>query len=390
MFSVEPHGRVIRRDSMHNPALHEVERGQVLIAGAGTLGENELYGRALLADGRLTGKYVGPDSMTLIFENPDDDFSIFAYAWLASPTGLQAIRAASYGTKILRFREDLLTTLPVPEGSAPTVKRVANLVRLATLKREAYAESITLCRQLLESLPGMSEAHEACTTRSRRTLLWNGPLPSLCAWNFASGGGAIQILRDKWKAQLQDVLVDDGAFLGARYARIECSPQHGIEFMSQRDVFMIRPVGRRIAVPNIPERLLFVGDDALLVGGRGQTNEGSIFGRVELATFTRKGAGVTSDILRVIPTNGFRELTYAYLSTTVGQWLLKSTAIGTSIPAMRMDLLKMLPFPEVSSGTMNLVRTYVLSAELARIEADRAESEALRIIEEEVLPQWLR
>jgi hypothetical protein len=81
MFSVEPHGRVIRRDSMHNPALHEVERGQVLIAGAGTLGENELYVRALLADGRLTGKYVGPDSMTLIFENPDDDFSIFAYAW---------------------------------------------------------------------------------------------------------------------------------------------------------------------------------------------------------------------------------------------------------------------------------------------------------------------
>jgi hypothetical protein len=389
MFSVEPRGRIIRRDSMHDPNLHLIERGQVLIAGAGTLGENELYGRALFADGRLCGKYVGPDSMTLIFEDPDDDFSVFAYAWLASPTGLQAIRAASYGTKILRFRYDLLTTLPVPEASSSTVKRVANLVRLTTLKREQYAESITFCRSLFESLPGLSEALEACTTRSRRSLLWSGSLPSLCAWNFASGGGAVQILLDRWKSRLQDVLVDDGVFLGARFARIDCSPNHGIDFMSQRDVFMIRPVGRRIATPNVPERFLFVGDDALLVGSRGQTNEGSIFGRVELASFTRKGCGVTGDILRVIPAKGFRELAYAFLSTTVGQWLLKSTAIGTSIPAMRIDLLKLLPFPELSTGTMNVIRDHVLNAEVARTEADRAEAEAIRIIEEEVLPQWL-
>jgi hypothetical protein len=63
--------------------------------------------------------------------------------------------------------------------------------------------------------------------------------------------------------------------------------------------------------------------------------------------------------------------------------------MGTSIPAMRIDLLKQLPFPEISTATLNKIRDHVLSAEVARTEADRAEAEAIRIIEQEVLPQWL-
>jgi hypothetical protein len=118
-------------------------------------------------------------------------------------------------------------------------------------------------------------------------------------------------------------------------------------------------------------------------------NEGSIFGRVELASFAGCRCGVTQDILRVLMRDGFRELAYAFLSTTVGQWLLKSTAMGTSIPSMRIDLLKQLPFPDPSTAPMGAIRQHVLLAEAARIEADQAESEALRIIEQEVLPLWL-
>lgn len=58
-------------------AQHEIRRFDVLLAGAGTLGENELYGYALIADGRLISKYVGPDSMTLVFKEPGSEFSLF-------------------------------------------------------------------------------------------------------------------------------------------------------------------------------------------------------------------------------------------------------------------------------------------------------------------------
>jgi hypothetical protein len=47
MFAAEPMGRVIRMDSMARPERHRIRRWQVLIAGAGTLGDNELYGRSI-------------------------------------------------------------------------------------------------------------------------------------------------------------------------------------------------------------------------------------------------------------------------------------------------------------------------------------------------------
>lgn len=389
MFATEPMGRVIRRDSMREPGKHVVERGQVLIAGAGTLGENELYGRALIADDRLVGKYVGPDSMTLVFQEPDADLSLFAYAWLASPTGVQAVRSTSYGTKILRFREDLFTSLPIPMAAASIMKRVAAQIRRAMKGREAYSQSIKASRRLVEAIPDVAEALVACSTRRRRSVMWSGPLPSICAWNFAAGGGAVSLLRDRWRATLRDVLVPNGVFNGPRFARVDCAPPHGIEFLAQRDIFLMRPVARRIVRPDVPDRLLFVPPDALIVGGHGQMNEGSIFGRVELASVVPPKSGVTQDILRVLVRGDFRELAYAFLSTAVGQWLLKSTAVGTSIPLMRPDLLEQLPFPDAGLVAIGDIRRHVMDAEAARIEATNAEAEAIRIIEHEVLPQWL-
>ena len=389
MFAAEPRGRVIRRDSMHRPEAHLVERGHVLIAGAGTLGENELYGRSLLADVRLVGKYVGPDSMTLVFEEPDSDIVLFAYAWLASPTGVEAIRSTSYGTKILRFRDDLFTSLPVPTAPRTVVGRVAAQVRRAQLGREQYASAIAACRRLVESNGDVAEALEACATRQRQSVQWAGPFASLCAWNFAAGGGAVPLLRARWKTSLRDILPANGVFNGPRFARIDCAAPHGIEFLSQRDVFLIRPVPRRIVRPAVPNTMLFVPREALLVGSHGQMNEGSIFGKVELASLVGANTGVTQDILRVLALKDFREVAYAFLSTTVGQWLLKSTAIGTSIPLMRPDLLEALPFPDPGVLPIEDIRREVLRAEAARIDASRAEAEAIRIIEEEVLPSWL-
>lgn len=389
MFAAEPSGRVIRLDSMRNPERHLVTPGQVLIAGAGTLGENELYGRSILADGRLAGKYVGPHSMSLHFEAPDDDFSLFTYAWLASPTGVQAVRSTSYGTKILGLRKDLLSSLPVPEAPRRLVVRVASLIRQSVTGRDEYAQAIGESRRIVENNPDVAEALNACGNRLRRSVVWDGPLPSLCAWNFAAGGGAVRLLRSRWRTTLADIIEADGVFNGPRFARVDCSPPHGIEFLSQRDVFLMRPVARRIARPPISDRMLFVPKDALLVGSHGQMNEGSIFGKVELASFAGWRSGVTQDILRVLVREGLREVAYAFLSTTMGQWLLKSTAVGTSIPSMRIDLLERLPFPDAGELPASKIRSLILAAEAARVAADEAEAEAIRIIEEEVLPQWL-
>ena len=56
---------------------------------------------------------------------------------------------------------------------------------------------------------------------------------------------------------------------------------------------------------------------------------------------------------------------------------------------MRIDLLERLPFPDHGELPVDEIKQLVLAAEAARLDADKAETEAIRIIEEEVLPQWL-
>jgi hypothetical protein len=372
---------------MGRPDAHEIRRFDVLLAGAGTLGDNELYGHALIADGRLIGKYVGPDSMTLVFKEPGSDLALFAYAFLASEIGVRAIRSTSYGTKILRFREDLLGTLPIPIADDAIVKRVGWLVRRCIDQREVYAEQFQIARSVIDELPEMREAFAMYKKRQARAVMWEGALKSLSAWNVASSGPALAFLRGVWHSRLSDALSD--VFNGPRFVRIDCEPPFGIDFMSQRDVFLIRPIPRRIVRPVISDRLLFVPRDAVLAGSHGQLSEGSLFGKVELASYGAHTCGVTQDILRLLPREGHRAAVFTFLSTAVGQSLFKSTAVGTSIPSVRLDLLLDLPYPNLSTADSTQVEALLAKAETARISAMEAELEAIRIVEEEVLPTWL-
>lgn len=386
MFAAEPSGRVIRRDSMPQPERHLVTKGQVLIAGAGTLGENELYGRSILADGRLAGKYVGPDSMSLHFEDPDDDFSLFAYAWLTSPTGVQAIRSTSYGTKILRLRMDLLSTLPVPDAAAPVVKRVADLIRRCVSGREDYAKRQSEVRSNVERLFTDAEVAISAARRSRVVLEWDGSLPTLRAWNYGSAGPALAGGIKRWSTRLRDWLEPSGLFMRARVARISCSEPFGVDLLSQRDVCLIRPATRRIRDTN-PS--LKVDANWLLIASRGQMTEGALFGTVERASHMPADAAISGDVLRLVPRGGLGAALYGFLTTNTGRRLLQSTAYGTSIPAMREDLLLDLPVPPPDAPWVTEVNMLVEGLTISRNQAAAAESEAIRIIEEEVLPQWL-
>lgn len=389
MFASEPSGRVIRIDSMPKPENHRVRRWQILIAGAGQMAEGNLFGRSIIADDRLAGKYLGPHAVALTFEDEGGDENLWTYAYLNSKIGIQAIKSAAFGTSVPGLRLDLLADLPIPLLDPTTQARVAALVREAVEARERYAEELRAARAVVEALPEMQEALEMCGERRGRCVLWAGELPTLSAWTYASTGGALGHLKNQWPGRLGDVLEEDGLFNGPRFARVSCSPPHGVEFMSQRDVFLIRPIPRRIVNPGFAEHLLFVPEGSLLVGGHGTLGEGEIFGRVVHVSGRLARAAFTQDLLRVQPKAEHSAATYSLLSTLVGFRLLRSTAVGTKILSMRLDLLRALPFPDLSSAQKDLVSERLRIALMSRTESEEKEAEAIRIVEEEVLPEWL-
>lgn len=389
MFAAEPEGRVIRRDSMPRSEDHEVNLWQVLIAGAGQMSEGNLFGRSIIADDRLVGKFLGPHAVGLTFAEPGSDVNLWTYAFLNTAIGLKIVKSCAFGTSVPGLRLDLLGDLPIPvPEDRRLLSKVAGLIRICVEQRRDYLIELRSARRALEDLPEMREAHMMCASRAARVATWEGPLATICAWNFASTGEALSYLRRRWPGRLADVLEPDGVFNGPRFARTECTPPHGIDFYSQRDVFLMRPNPRRIARPAISDRMLFVPREAVIAGSHGQLTDGGIFGKVELASFGAYVGGLTQDLLRLLFKPSERASAFAFLSTLVGQRLLKSTAVGTSIPSMRLDLLRELPYPELSPGQRAVIATHVEAAERARIAASEAEFESIRIIEE-VLPSWL-
>jgi type I restriction enzyme S subunit len=126
-----------------------------------------------------------------------------------------------------------------------------------------------------------------------------------------------------------------------------------------------------------------------MVGGQGTLGEGEIFGRALLVTKRLADAAFTEHLLRIIPRAGIAEQLYAFLTTTLGFRLLRSTAVGTKLLGLRPDLLRELPIPDLHGPVGLRARDHVRTAFRARDKADQAEAKAIGIIEQEVLPQWL-
>ncbi|NJR48198.1 MAG: hypothetical protein HC780_00275 [Leptolyngbyaceae cyanobacterium CSU_1_3] len=152
---------------------------------------------------------------------------------------------------------------------------------------------------------------------------------------------------------------------------------------------MIRPIPQRILLPGSAATDLSCQSGTLLFGGQGTLGEGEIFGRVVIVDSEMAKAAVTEHLLRVQVTEEFSKLAFAFLSTIVGLRLVRSCAVGTKLLSLRPDLMRALPFPDISQDVHSQVNLHVQAVMEARVTAANAEKEAVRMIEEEVLPEWL-
>lgn len=363
-----------------------MKRWQVLIAGAGQMAEGNLFGRSIIADARLAGRFLGPHAVALTFGEPGSDTNLWTYAFLNTELGHRLVKACAFGTSVPGIRLDLLREIPIPIPADPAVlSRVAGAVRTCVHQREAFVQRVQVARGIIDNLPEMHEARDMCLHARRKTILWSGELRTLRAWNYVSAGEANSHLGRAWGGRVGDAVEKNGIFGGERFPRVPCERPYGVPLFSQRDVFSIHPLPRRIRRPAGLE--LDVDDSTLLIASRGQMNQGTLFGRIERGAHMERNVIVTGDCMRMLPRAGLSEGLYAYLSTSVGRALLRSTAYGTSIPAMRTDLITALPIPEFRALAECVPEVRLAAA--ARVAASTAEAEANRTIEEELLPLWL-
>jgi type I restriction enzyme S subunit len=144
-------GKRISRRKVKTDSL--VEYGEVLIAGVGTLGENETFCRAIFANEDLQGQLVSGEFIRM--KTSEKYLSGYLFAWLNDDYGFRLIRNTQTGTKLCRPIPRLFLQIPVPilkEAQMieidQMVKKVHTLYHLANVKEN---QAISLVEKEIES-----------------------------------------------------------------------------------------------------------------------------------------------------------------------------------------------------------------------------------------------
>lgn len=109
-----------------------VEYGEVIVACDGTLGENELFCRALFANEDLSGALI---STHFIRMKSDGVPSGYLYTWLNSDYGFRFIRNCQAGTKLCHPIPKMFLEIPVPIISEESMNQIDTMVKNAYTKR---------------------------------------------------------------------------------------------------------------------------------------------------------------------------------------------------------------------------------------------------------------
>ena len=131
IFDTIVNGKYISKRNVKTNNL--VEYGEVLIAGVGTLGENETFCRAIYANEDLVGQLVSGEFIRMKTNGKVP--SGYLCAWLASDYGFRLLRNLQAGTKLCRPIPRLVLEIPVPIVEKDVMEEIDKMVKDAYTKR---------------------------------------------------------------------------------------------------------------------------------------------------------------------------------------------------------------------------------------------------------------
>ncbi|MEF2525423.1 MULTISPECIES: methylation-associated defense system restriction endonuclease subunit S MAD5 [Streptomyces] len=146
-FWIRPEGRWI--SPTQAPAGIFAQDETIMIAAQGTLGENEVFCRALFVTGSWMDHVYSQHFLRVV--SGDVTFpGAYLFAFLRSEAAFRILRSMSVGGKQQDIHESLRRKIPVPKLTARDRSRIAEAVRIAYLKRDEADEKEDQAMGLLE------------------------------------------------------------------------------------------------------------------------------------------------------------------------------------------------------------------------------------------------
>lgn len=147
LFSLRKNGDWIATAPINNLEAELVTPGTTLIAGVGTMGESEVFGRCEFVWKNLEDKLVVAEVIR-VEADPERINPGYLYCFLSTEYGFRLLRSTISGTKLCRFITALVLSLPVPLAPAKTQEAIgaevsrAYELRAASLQLEDQAQAL--------------------------------------------------------------------------------------------------------------------------------------------------------------------------------------------------------------------------------------------------------
>lgn len=153
IFALKPKGQSISPLTVPYQDKPVIERGTTIVAGTGTLGENEIFGRAKFVWGYLDNKLVTQDITRI---EPDQELIDpgYLFAVLNSKLWFRIFRSSVFGTNLLRFIVPMLNEMPVPRFDKAIEEAIGQQVKTAYEKMTEANQRETEAIARVEALVG--------------------------------------------------------------------------------------------------------------------------------------------------------------------------------------------------------------------------------------------
>ena len=147
---MKPTGNLISKRAIPNLSNEIVKKGTILVPGQGSLGENEIFGRAKFVWGYLENSLVAGHAMRFIPNNEVIDEG-YLYAVISSKLWFRIFRSVVYGTNLLGFIVPMLNEMPVPRLGDKLEKEIGQKVKTAYEKLTQANEKENKAISILEN-----------------------------------------------------------------------------------------------------------------------------------------------------------------------------------------------------------------------------------------------
>ncbi|RKS78829.1 hypothetical protein BZB76_0263 [Actinomadura pelletieri DSM 43383] len=370
---------MITRKSFRKIPKLALEPGWTLITCAGMTAGRVTYARSDM-DGFACSQHV-------IRAVPDVDVipAGYLYTFLSSSYGSPMIKSAVYGTSVKHIEPAHLTDLPIPRLDEETEQRIDDLFQGAMTRRSRFQAGITeSTRDFFESA-GLSElVNFRWHDLARDTGFVVAPVESasLRSLNFSPRAQRlIGILGSVPNRTLGEICRDGSLRTGARFKRVDATPDNGVRLIGQRQAFWMRPEGRWVN-PALSPADVTQKDETILIAAHGTLGDTEVYSRSVFVTGNWVQHAYSQDFVRVVSSDAdfSGAFLFAFLRSEVAFRILRSMSVGGKQQEYHPKLLRGLPVPECSATDRERIAETVRQAYRWRDEADALEDEAQSLL----------